>query len=200
MAVNNFDRIARYYDRLASLVFGKAILESQVAFFHLLRGESKVLIVGGGSGKLLTFLPSNLEVDYLEKSENMIRLAQLRNTKNVISFLNADFLEAHIGEKYDYVICPFFLDCFNAENLSMAILKAKDALKAGGYLIVTDFEKATTSISLSKLMHVFFRAFAKLESKSLKNIDGEVKSRGFSAVEGKFFYRNMIFSRVYRNL
>ena len=200
MSKNNFDRIAPFYDRIANAVFGGALLDSQTAYFSILENESEVLILGGGSGNLLEGLPHVGSIDYVEKSNKMILLACQRKPNNKIVFIHQDFLDWESKKQYDYIICPFFLDCFSKKNLRKTISKVRDLLKPGGHLLVSDFEENATNSLLSWLMHFFFRICASLESRSLKSIHIEIISKRFELAEEKFFHQNMIFSRVYRNL
>ena len=50
---HGFDKLTPYYDLLTRLVFGKAIINSQEQFLSLVRSGSRVLVVGGGTGKIL---------------------------------------------------------------------------------------------------------------------------------------------------
>ena len=200
MAVNNFDRVAPIYDWLAKLVFGDSLLDGQTFFLDLLDNESHLLILGGGSGMLLEELPAVKDVDYVEKSYEMIQQAKKRRTENSISFAHQDFLEWETEKQYDFIFCPFFLDCFNEENLKLVISKIQKLLKPEGRLLVTEFEVGTTNNLLSGLMHFFFRITANLESKRLASIHLKITTHNFELDEEKFFYQNMIFSRVYRNL
>ncbi|MEM8938053.1 MAG: class I SAM-dependent methyltransferase [Bacteroidota bacterium] len=200
MVVNKFDPIAPYYDFLSRLVFGKKIIESQIYFTKKIQKNDKILILGGGTGHLLRYFPKGSQIDYLEKSEKMIQFAEKRKCGLSIQFLHFDFLKFKSDHRYTVVICPFFLDCFHLENLNHAIKKIKSLLQPYGLLIVTDFEKSQTDKSLSFLMHLFFKIFVNLESKSLKSIHLMVTREGFRVTDEKFFYQKMIFSRIYRNL
>jgi len=200
MDVNDFDRLAPYYDSLARLVFGNSILKSQSCFFELLHKDSEVLIIGGGTGKMLSELPLVRSVTYCEKSGEMIRLAKKKASQNSITFQQGDFLEGAHYQQFDAVICPFFLDCFMERNLQKVIRKIKQTLRPGGYLFVADFEYGMVPTLIGKAMHHFFRVAANLESGELKSIHHFVVSNHFDLLEEKFFYQNMIFSRVYRNL
>ena len=53
---NGFDFIAPYYDKLASLVYGNAIKNSQHVFLDRIPKASRILVVGGGSGVFLSAL------------------------------------------------------------------------------------------------------------------------------------------------
>jgi ubiquinone/menaquinone biosynthesis C-methylase UbiE len=77
-ALNSFDRIAPVYDRLADIVFGTAILDAQRTHLHALNDAREILILGGGTGRLLRDLlgqNAKSRVTYVEASQRMIELA-----------------------------------------------------------------------------------------------------------------------------
>ncbi|MEQ8903661.1 class I SAM-dependent methyltransferase [Ekhidna sp.] len=200
MAVNDFNFIAPFYDVLARIVFGNAILKAQTTHLSEINENDQVLILGGGTGKLLEHIPFCDRVDYVEKSEKMIRIAKRRLVNRSVNFVNHDFLNWKSATTYDVIVCPFFLDCFDRTNLKLAINKCNQLTKDGGILIVSDFEKAASSRVLQGIMHLFFSLISNLESKNLKKIDDFVISGGFQLIDEKFLHRNQLFSRLYRNL
>lgn len=197
--MNNFDLIAPFYDRLAGLVFKGAIYEASHHLVGEIAKEDHVLVLGGGTGKILDKLPFCKKVDFLDKSSKMIEIAKKRKSSNPVYFVHEDFLSYSCEGQYSIVICPFFLDCFGHEKLGYILKKIKRILKPGGKLMVTDFQSTRKSL-LMVTMHLFFRFFASLESKSLKNIHESVLQSGFKMEKEVFFYKNLIFSRIYRNL
>lgn len=200
MDLNQFDLVAPFYDALSRLVFGDQIVKSQTHFLHQVRKDDQVLLLGGGTGQILEAIPACSKIFYLDKSRKMIKLARRRSSSSDIEFLNKDFFDLELPIQFDKIICPFFLDCFSGTNLSLAISKIESLLADKGVLIVTDFEDKNMSKFLDKVMHTFFKVTSKLESNSLKPIDQFIHESGFEKLQEKFFHRNMIFSRVYRNL
>lgn len=198
--MNNFDFIAPAYDVIGRLVFGDHLLRSQVVHLDYIQPTDHVLILGGGTGQLLAHFPRCKQIDFLEKSENMIALAKKRKIYQEVNFIQMDFHTFQSPQVYDAIICPFFLDCFSKENLMCILTKMKQILCLGGVLIVVDFQETTSNGYILKLMHWFFRWVSKLESRSLANIHQNVLDTGFEVDREFFLHRNMIFSRLYRNL
>lgn len=198
--MNNFNFIAPFYDTISKLVFGNSLIESQTFFLSEIKEIDTVLILGGGTGKLLDALPRCKQIHFLDLSERMIVRAKKRESNSPVNFIHADFLDHDFVSTYDVIICPFFLDCFDENDLRKVLGKAKFILNQQGRLIVTDFQRINNNRFLLKLMHVFFRICASLQSKNLKDIHQEAKLVGFKLVTEKFFQRNRIFSRLYRNL
>ncbi|MEP1034460.1 class I SAM-dependent methyltransferase [Ekhidna sp.] len=196
MAVNDFNFIATFYDELAKLVFGKSLLKAQLVHLQNIRDTDHVLIIGGGTGELLEHLPLCESIDYVEKSRKMIHQAKNRQVNSAINFIQEDFLLFKTDEKYDVIICPFFLDCFNRYNLQNAIVKCKKFMKNKGRLVIVDFDNERTNQFLSKIMLWFFRLSTRLETRKLLNIRGSVLSSGFCEKQVKIFKKG-IFNAVY---
>ena len=197
---NDFDRIAPFYDRLARWIYGEAILESQKWAIDKVDTYQELLIVGGGTGEILSLIPETVHVTYLDKSAKMTQLAQRNPGNGQVCVINQDFFTWQPSKKWDFVFCPFFLDCFDLENLEKAVLKCKSVLKQSGSLMVADFDLHHTPAVLKVMMHAFFRLVANLESSTLKDIHSMILRNRFEMHQEKLFHQEMIFSRVYRNL
>ena len=200
MAVNDFDFVAPFYDRLSKLFFGKSLIKAQAYHLKVIGDKDRVLILGGGTGKLLEYIPKSGELDFVEKSVRMLDRAKRRKFHGSINFIQADFLEFDTDKGYDVIICPFFLDCFDSTNLRRVIAKCKNLLKPSGRLIVADFNHDVSNRLILKLMHMFFALVSNLESSKLQNIHAEIISSGFDLSKEKFLNQNQLFSRLYRNL
>lgn len=200
---NDFDIIAPIYDALARVVFGRSLDSAQQTFLTHIEANSRVLIVGGGTGKILEWLPEDLglKVDYIELSKGMLHKASSRTSKgNHVQFLCQDVRE--MKGNYDIIIANFFLDCFSSKDLEAILLHLKRLLNSRGKLFVTDFYP--TNVWHQKLliqsMHWFFRMVTRLEADELLDIHEKVKAANLLPVELKFFRRGSIFSAVYQPL
>jgi ubiquinone/menaquinone biosynthesis C-methylase UbiE len=196
MAINNFDFIAPVYDRLARLVFGKSILRAQRVHLPEIQPKDRVLILGGGTGQLLEHIPLCEQIVFIDKSKRMVKSAKKRMVNRSIDFISADFLTYESGEKYNVIICPFFMDCFSKKSLEAVIEKCRLALKNDGRLIVTDFESGRINLTLLKSMLLFFRFFSNLEAKKLLDIRNMLKTDGLMEKDIKLFKKG-IFSAIY---
>lgn len=197
--MNNFDLIAPIYDTLAGVMFGRNLEESQQSFVDEIGADEKVLVLGGGTGNILELIPPCERIDYLDKSRKMLDLAQQRLASSMVHFIEGDFLDVPLTGKYDTVICQFFLDCFSPEMLVKALHKIKSVLSDAGKVVIADFCYPPNHL-MSRAMHLFFRLFASIESRSLQDIAGTVTSHGFKEEQINFFHNNYIFSGLYRNL
>ena len=92
--IPNYDKVAFFYDRLATLVFGNRLQEARIANLDYIRPRDRVLVVGGGSGQLLEHLDQaglQCHVDFVEVSAAMIHKAQMKVPANItINYLNKD--------------------------------------------------------------------------------------------------------------
>ncbi len=197
--VNDFDKIAPFYDGLQKLFFGDRLLAA--SSYHLDRIDfcHHTLILGGGTGRILESFPGGVPITYLDKSTNMISLARGRVDNNNIEFIQADFLEWDPGyDKFDFVICPFFLDAFGRANLSLVLDKIQLIMKSGAFMIVIDFQPSEKVFNRFLLwsMHKFFRLSTALESEELRSLDKVLQDR-MDLIERKEF-GEMVFSAVYK--
>ena len=197
---NDFNLIAPIYDSLSYIVFRNKLKQVQKIYLDLLIPNSKVLIIGGGTGKILQWLPpgKNLEVTYVELSRKMLELARSRSYENMVKLYQADIMDFH-GE-FDYVIANFFLDCFDSDNLKKVISKFSNLLTNKGSILVTDFKYNTDQRDglLRKIMHWFFKIVSNLESDHLLDIHTEVLESGFNKLKYQVFDRGQLFSAVYK--
>ena len=198
---NNFNIVAPFYDALARLVFGYRLELAQQYFLEEVKPNTQVLIVGGGSGKILEWLPKdlNLKVDYVELSDGMLNRAMKREQHgNHISFKRKDVFE--VNDSYNIIITNFFLDCFPEEKLIEVITHLNARLKEKGAWLVTDFSLPANSRQRILLwtMHTFFRLLARLESTKLQDIRGILALSGLKIRKEKLFSEQLIFSAVYR--
>src|ERR1700744_542206 len=88
----NYDNSAWFYDRLSRLVYGKALIRSQIYLLKHIPKNSNILIAGGGTGWILEEIvkihPSGLTITYVEVSANMMDLSKKRNVQsNKVTFI-----------------------------------------------------------------------------------------------------------------
>lgn len=203
MNSNDFDKVAPFYDRLAGLIFGKSIKKAQTEYLHLIKPDSKILILGGGTGWILKEIfdrKPEVEISYVEKSTQMIELAKTACPNYNVEFVSLPFEEWQTEEKFDFIICNFFLDVFQSRKLKDQILpKIKSLIAENGRLLVADFQ-VNPSIWQKILlwaMHIFFGLFSNLESQKLVDLNELLISNGLKEASAYYFFKGMIFSRIY---
>lgn len=196
--MTDFDGIARYYDRLKKLTFGNRLDAATRYYLHEIEPNSKVLIIGGGTGEILMYLPPDLSLTYVEKSSSMIRIASQKRASG-IDFIQLDFKDFETEADYDYVICPFFLDLFDNDELVSIVGKISKLLKRDGKLLVTDFQSVGRRHQiLIWLMYRFFRLSANIQARHLPDIDQIIIHSNFQRFKSRQFSHGLIFSHIYQ--
>ncbi|MDN5204048.1 class I SAM-dependent methyltransferase [Fulvivirgaceae bacterium BMA10] len=204
---NDFDRIAPFYDILAKLVFGNAMKKAQTAFLDKIPSNSKVLIIGGGTGWILVELferLSNVQVVYVESSAEMLSLTNSRLMKAwqaKVKFIHGNQCDIE-QDHFDVIITHFFLDLFKEDKVSHIINTLKATLKPNGKWLFCDFELNNVHSKywqkiLVRTMINFFKLTTNLEANKLIDLREHLKSCGLKQVESRRFYKKMIVSCIF---
>ena len=201
--LNGFDRVARFYDFFARLVYGNSIVNSQVAFLHVIRPKAKVFILGGGTGWILDHIVAaqpDCEIVFIDASARMIELARKKVAgKDSIEFIHGT--EENIGSgPFDVVLTPFFLDMFTAERLAVIVPMITKHLNREAVWLVADFSclEKYWQRALLRIMYTFFRAATKIEAKSLPDWNLALTKGAWNKGESEKFYGEFIEAAVYR--
>ncbi|MFL5729548.1 MAG: class I SAM-dependent methyltransferase [Cytophagaceae bacterium] len=207
----NFDFIASYYDSLSRLVFGDSIHRSQMQFLNTIPENSKVLIIGGGSGRFLKDLLLKFQVRnvlYVEHSAEMIRLSKKAivniQGSSAVQFRHGTEEDLKADEVFDVVITPFIFNLFERKQLSAFAGKLNLHLKQGGIWLFSDFKISENRFHkvwqklLLKTMYIFFKYIAGLKNSRLEKFDDAFNEMGLVKMEDRFFYAGMIYSAWYR--
>ncbi len=202
----NYDPVAPFYDILARAVFGNAIHKAQKFLLPVIPPESKILIVGGGTGRILEEICklhcNGLSITYVEISAKMIARAKRRKKgRNNLSFINEAIQNFQLQGLYDVIITPFLLDNFSAETLRKVFRQLDNHLNKGGHWLFADFHVRNNKASqrfLLKLMYLFFNSLCGLETLALHDPHPLFRQYGYVPAMEKTFYRDFIRSVVYR--
>jgi ubiquinone/menaquinone biosynthesis C-methylase UbiE len=201
----NYNNAAWFYDRLARLIYGRALIHAQVYLLQYIASNSKILIVGGGTGWILEEIakihPSGLQVTYAEVSAHMIALSQKRNTAgNEVVFINDAIENISLPGNFDVVITPFLFDNFTGQTLTTVFNHIQTLIKPGGIWLNADFQltgKWWQKVML-KSMLLFFKLLCSIEASKLPDIEKQFEKHGYKEIAQKTFYREFIVSKVYR--
>lgn len=200
--LNRFNAIAPYYDRLAKLIFGDAIVNVQEENLHLIPANANVLVLGGGTGKWLGKLlemNKSCRVWYVEASSVMLKKSVKANINNErIEFIHGTH-ESIPAIRFDVVITHFFVDMFTEKQLNLLVESLAGKMNTGGLWLVADFvnQKFWHQLSL-KLMYLCFRVVGALDLKLLANWDEIISSKSFQCKKSTVCYGNFIQSNVYQ--
>lgn len=207
-----FDLLSPFYDPLSFIFFGRSLWRSQAYFLPRLERSKNVLIIGGGTGRILEEL---LRLDtaskyyYLDLSKKMIKRAEERIKKRFpdktacLTFHEGDISKLPADNSFDVVITPYVLDCV-AEDELLAEMREIDArLERGGKWLFTDFQYSerplteTISKALVKILYLFFRICCSVTNKSLPAFEEAFTLLGYQKADEKYFLGGMTVTRIY---
>lgn len=197
----NFNQVAGAYDFLKRVVFGRQIDEASLYFLDQIPSNARILILGGGTGKILEGFKSSHHITYLELSEAMIHKARRVEYKASIDFIQVDVLKWVSKNQFDYIITPFVLDCFTETELNLIFPKLKKILRKYGNWVQTDFyPKNRAHKMLVKFMCIFFNLTANLKIDELADFDSYFEDHQFLLKRKALFYHSMIESKIYQKI
>src|SRR6202165_2081748 len=118
----NYNNSAWFYDLLSRIVYGKALINAQVYLLQYIPTNSRILIVGGGTGWVLEELTklhhSGLDITYVEVSAKMMTQSKKRNIGlNKVVFINEAIENVVLQNDFDVIITAFLFDCITVINL-----------------------------------------------------------------------------------
>lgn len=204
--LDGFNAIAKYYDTIKYLVFGKSMLRSQLHFIEEIPRRGNFLILGGGSGEMLkpTLAASpGCRIVYVEASSEMLHYAKSRisdDHRKSIRFIHGteDDIPEHM--EFQVIITNFFLDLFE-DSQALDISKTlKSRMSHDGLWIVTDFVDAGKwwHRVLLRLMYRFFILTCHIEAQHLPDWQRQLRLAGLRETKCKSFYNGFIRTCIFR--
>jgi len=199
---SGFDLLAPIYDSLARFVFGKSIVDSQTWYLDKIPADSRVLILGGGTGWLLEELRkrnSSCTVWYIEISQKMIERACHRDLKPTVHFIQGTEKEIPANQKFDVVITNFYLDLFSEKALKEVVDRINSHTTTSTLWLVTDFVNGGKwwHKLILKTMYLFFKLVCGIEANHLPEWFAQLRSQGWREANTKVWYSHFIKSTVW---
>lgn len=198
-AINTFDRIAPFYDSLQQFVFGNALFESQIASIKSIDKGSNVLMIAGGTGKVLEALVAaneNCHVWYLEASSAMIARSKQRLGQRAsrVVFIHGTEESIPADVVFDVVMTGFFLDLLPEEKIAALAGKVSPRLAENGRWLITDFVRGGKwwQDLLLWTMYRFFVLTCGIEMRKLPAWERVVNQSGFHETDFKLFYGDFV--------
>ncbi len=202
----NYDRTAWFYDTLANIVFGNTLIRAQQHLLPLIPPRSRILIVGGGTGRILEDIaaihPEGLNIMYVEISPKMTAHARKRNVKaNKVKFTIDAVEHVPLQPEFDVIITSFLFDNYTEQSLPFTFGHLHTALLLGGIWLNTDFQVTGKwwQPLLLKSMYRFFKLFSNIPVSVLPDVKKQFLTRGYQLVDSQTFYGNFIVTECYKN-
>ncbi|MGN6568322.1 MAG: class I SAM-dependent methyltransferase, partial [Flavipsychrobacter sp.] len=199
---NDYDPIAGLYDRLSYLFFGNAQRRAQTFFLKDIPLNSRILIVGGGTGWILEEIakqhPGGFDITYVELSGKMIELSRRRNVgQNAVHFINESIEAFSTAETFDVAITAFLFDNFSEQHARSVFLQIHSLLKPGGLWLVSDFDAEQANHHLWQramlaAMYFFFRLVCRVEAKELVRLKPLYADNGYTLRNYTYTYGRFI--------
>jgi ubiquinone/menaquinone biosynthesis C-methylase UbiE len=201
----NYNNSAWFYDSLARLVYGRALINAQVYLLQFVPPNANILIVGGGTGRILEELtrlhPSGLSITYVEVAVNMMSRSRKRNIgTNQVNFVTNAIEDVTLPTSFDVIITPFLFDNFTEQTLQKVFKHLHPQLKPGGLWLNTDFQltgKWWQNVLL-KTMFAFFKLLCNIEASALPDIENQFAQNNYSVIAQRNFFGDFITSKIYR--
>jgi ubiquinone/menaquinone biosynthesis C-methylase UbiE len=193
----NYNHIAWIYDWLAKIVFGRKQELAMQAFLSIIPDTAKILVVGGGTGKIIDYLRilhKQLEIDFVEPSANMMCQAKKREISHLqINFYQQSILEFQTVD-YDVVLTSFFFDQFTDGQAQLILQHLRPKLRSNGILIFSDFinTKHIWDKLVIRLMFYFFRLTANIKTNNFPSYNYLFSALGFCKGSSKKISRNIL--------
>ncbi|MEZ4721554.1 MAG: class I SAM-dependent methyltransferase [Flavobacteriales bacterium] len=182
-----FDVVAPFYDACVSLIFGDRLWEIQKKAIVALPKSNHCLIVGGGTGRILRYCIDRelaAKFTYAEPSDKMIAKTRARLNSQELASVRfvVDFDHAVSNAKFDLIIFPFVLDCFNEAAISSMISR----IEGNPQILVVDFNHeriddfapSRMQRFFIELLYIFFRLTTHIEARRLPRILSVFKESG----------------------
>jgi ubiquinone/menaquinone biosynthesis C-methylase UbiE len=201
----NYNNSAWFYDSLARLVYGNALINAQVYLLKRISSNLKILIVGGGTGWILEEITrlyaSGLQITYVEIAPDMMAQSKRRNVgNNQVTFINDAIESVDLPKDFDIALTPFLLDNFTEENLNKIFSSIAALLKPKAFWLNTSFQLTGKwwQQVLLKTMFIFFKVTCGIEASKLPGIDQCFEENSFKLIEQQSFFGDFIGAKIFK--
>lgn len=204
---NNYDSIAGIYDMLSRLVFGQVLQRSQSDLLKWIPPESRILIVGGGTGWILERIaadhPAGLDIVYVEASAKMVELSRQKKTgENTVTFICLPVEEYTFTGLFDIVLTPYLFDNFIPAEAEHIFQLLHYALRPGGRWLFVDFFMDANRPRLwqklmLRIMYIFFRVTCGVKAKQVVDMTPYFTKAQYRLLQEKEYWSSFIKAYVY---
>ena len=186
------------------MVFGNTLINAQQYLVAAIPAGARVLIVGGGTGKILELIaaqhPAGLSITYIDSSGQMIALSRKRNAgTNEVAFIAADIQHVTLDKQYDVVFTAFFFDNFGQAGAAGIFGQLHTHLKPGGLWLYADFCNSPAAMHKAalRIMYLFFRVCCGIAASTLPDMATCFNRAGYERTGIQTFRNNWITAEIY---
>jgi ubiquinone/menaquinone biosynthesis C-methylase UbiE len=207
----NADAIARYYQALEYIRFGRALEHARYSMLAHFAGRTRALVLGDGDARFLQALVEQqptAKIDAVDLSAKMLELARKR-IRNHSAAVNVRFHQADVrtmrlpGSGYDLIATHFFFDVFTAHELELWIRRVARASADHALWVVSDFDLPHTgwrrhyAAAWIQLMYKAFRIATGLVTQKLPDWRPILRDNGFQPLHTRQFRHGFIVSELW---
>jgi ubiquinone/menaquinone biosynthesis C-methylase UbiE len=207
----SFDRLARHYSWMESVLAGQRLHRCRTAFLKDMRNCHSALLAGEGHGRfLIEFrgIAPDASVCCVEQSPKMIAVAKEKCRRAGYSLAKISFIETPLqqfesDQTFDLIATHFFLDCFEMTELESVINKLEHHMRPGGKWVISDFQlpakgwRAMRARLVLKLAYAFFRVATKLPARSLVPPQPLLIRNGLRILERAQFNFDLLYAELW---
>ena len=207
-----YDRLARHYEILETLMFGVGLQRSRTALLESIPPCQNALLLGDGDGRLLeSFLSSQPEcqITSVDQSPGMLERQQLRLAhhpqRRNVTWLQQDARSlSNCSGKFDLLITAFFLDCLTPRDLEQHLPRWLATVMSGGSFYFVDFRQPDSGWKRVRgriylaMMHWFFRWQTDLPNRNLVNLEAVLNRYPLELLASRNMNHDLISSRLFR--
>jgi len=176
-----FDRLAAVYDLAARLFPGDALRSCAEALLPRVPGGARVLVVGGGTGRVLPALLAGRPraIVWLDASPAMCARARRRVPAGAPVEIRVGGLDRlGAAERFDAIVTPFVLDLWDGRELDAVVARLASALAPDGTWVHADFAHGRAR-ALAAVLYGFFRVTCGVRARRVADWDEVFRRAGF---------------------
>jgi len=184
-------------------MFGNKLNQAAEFHFNTIKPGERILLVGGGTGKILENLPHHCHVTYIDSSSHMLRKAQKVNYDGDVDSIHDDIRSWRSQTSFDVIIFPFILDLFEDTEIHAILQQIISVMAPKGRLLVSDFYP-TRKVSrlknriLLRSTLLFFKVLTGHKLKDVPNIKDSISAINLELTDDYDVIPGMVFASVWR--
>jgi len=204
----NCDPIAGAYEYLEYASFGLALQRRRCHFLPQLSDSRKVLMLGEGDGRFLAeFARRNpeAEVDYVDASLNMVKLARRRTQLlSAVHCHRRDLLMEPVpGSGYDTIVTHFFLDCLADADIAELVQRTARCATGEARWVISEFREPEAGWQRLRArlwvagLYAAFRLVTKLSTRKLPDHGVALRRAGFTLLDEALASAGLLTSQLW---